>query len=78
MKNKIHTWLLMKIKCTHDCSWKKINIIFNTTHVFTFEFYIRMFDVFIWMAYGKAEIVKFFNFVFFNFRKIRAHTNSLI
>jgi hypothetical protein len=23
MKNKIHTWLLMKIKCTHDCSWKK-------------------------------------------------------
>jgi hypothetical protein len=23
MKNKIHTWLLMKIKCAHDCSRKK-------------------------------------------------------
>ena len=30
------------------------------------------------MAKDKAEIVKFLIFAFFNFRKVRAHANSLI
>jgi hypothetical protein len=49
---------------------KKKNIIFNATQVFTFEFYIRMFDVFIWMAYGKAEIIKFLILLFSIFAKL--------
>ena len=44
-EHKMYTWLFME---------KKINIIYNTTQVFTFDFFFikifRMFDAFIWMA----------------------------
>jgi hypothetical protein len=44
LMNKIHTWLLMKIKCTHDCSWKKSTLsIIRPRYSRLFFFFIKIF-----------------------------------
>ena len=63
-KKKIHTWLLMKIKCAHDCSWKKINIIYNATQVYTFEFFFYQNLQNVWCLYlnGLRDRLKMWQF----------------